>query len=139
MWTISHIKFYWQPVRFFVDDTSPKIDLCFFLKKGMPWIEISVSWHAFSYWFQSSEIETSNVRTFRGGGRTPWSCWDYRSIIFRKSLFLHLYQWFLKKKIAYKQCCCVETSVNFFNKNVNRRNFLKIVNLHSNQTHWRSV
>ena len=62
-----------------------------------------------------------------------WLLYIYRLLIFRKSLFLTL----LKKSLTEfftQQSCHLEFSFNFFDKSVNKRDFLKISNLYPKNT-----
>ena len=54
---------------------------------------------------------------------------NYRLIIFRKS-FLDAILWKNLNENSIWHYCCVEKSVKFFDKSVNKRDFLKIINLY---------
>ena len=63
-----------------------------------------------------------------------WLLYIYRLLIFRKSLLFTV----LSKKLTYsystQQYCHLEFLFKFFNKSVNRRDFLKISNLYPKNT-----
>ena len=80
--------------------------------------------------FERSQNEIRKVSSFKIISINPYKfIWHYRLITFRKSPLVDTFIKDLNEKYTW-QNCCAEKSVKFFDKSVNKRDILKIINLY---------